>query len=82
MKVLNSILNVREAKARFSEVLKAVSQGNEFMITSNGEPTARIVPLKKKGSPLRIDLKKLTAMPINSRAISDRLIREERDSGD
>ena len=35
---------VREAKAKFSELLDAVENGEEIMITRNGKPSVRLVP--------------------------------------
>ena len=37
---------VAEAKAHFSELLKAVEQGEEVVITRRGRPVARISPQK------------------------------------
>lgn len=35
---------VREAKAKFSELLDAVEAGEEIMITRNGKPSVKLVP--------------------------------------
>ena len=35
---------VREAKARFSELLRAAEGGEEIVITRNGRPSVRLVP--------------------------------------
>jgi prevent-host-death family protein len=35
---------VREAKAKFSELLDAVESGEEVMITRNGKPSVKLVP--------------------------------------
>ena len=45
------IVNVRESKARMSELLAKVGEGEEVVITVRGRPTARIVPIHKNESP-------------------------------
>lgn len=35
---------VREAKAKFSELLRAAEGGEEIVITRNGRPSVRLVP--------------------------------------
>lgn len=83
MKALKGVLNVREAKARFSEVLKAASKGSEFIITSNGEPQAKIIPLRSKGKALHVNLQKLLAMPRTPAHLNaEILIGDERTSRD
>ena len=43
-----SILNVAEAKARLSELVRRAARGEEIIIARNGEPQARIVALAPK----------------------------------
>lgn len=45
------IVSVRESKARMSELLAKAGEGEEVIITVRGQPTARIVPIKKKATP-------------------------------
>ena len=33
-----------EAKSKFSQILRAVSDGEEFLITNHGKPIAKLVP--------------------------------------
>jgi len=42
------ILNVADSKARYSQVLNAVHDGESFVIASHGEPIAMIVPFKRE----------------------------------
>lgn len=35
---------VREAKAKFSELLRAAESGEEIVITRNGKPSVRLIP--------------------------------------
>jgi prevent-host-death family protein len=39
---MSSVLNLTEAKAKFSEVVDRVSHGEEIIITRMGHPVARI----------------------------------------
>ena len=48
-----STVGAFEAKTRFSELLKRVSQGEEVTITKHDKPVARLVPFE---SPSRVEL--------------------------
>ncbi len=37
-----------EAKTRFSQILRAVSAGKEFLITNHGKPVAKLVPATER----------------------------------
>ncbi len=39
-------IGVREVKAHFSEYLRRVQSGEEFVITDRGQPVARITPIE------------------------------------
>ena len=39
---MSTILNLSEAKAKFSEVVERVSQGEEIIVTRMGHPVVRI----------------------------------------
>lgn len=39
-------VNVREAKTRFSELLKRVAAGEEVITTKAGKPLAKLVPIR------------------------------------
>ena len=39
---MSAILNLTEAKAKFSEVVERASQGEEIIVTRMGHPVARI----------------------------------------
>ena len=41
-------VGVHEAKTRLSELLRAVSSGQEVEILRNGEPVARLVPARPR----------------------------------
>ncbi len=38
-----------EAKTKFSQILRAVSSGEEFLITNHGKPIAKLVPARESG---------------------------------
>lgn len=40
----SSLVNIYEAKTRFSELIKSVESGEEYVVARAGRPVARIVP--------------------------------------
>ncbi len=76
-------INVRAAKDSLSSLLERAAQGLETIITSDGKPKAKLVPVEKKRKPFRVDWELLRSIPIRKGArSSEDLIREERDSRD
>jgi len=77
------IANLRESKAKLSELVQRASQGEEILITVRGKPRARLVPVATpKGKPdlaawgkeLRKRRKKIMPAPAqSSREIIDDL---------
>ena len=71
---------VREAKAKFSEVIRLAGEGTEVTITSHGQPK---VLLRKAGvthQPFRVDRHWLKTMRVAKGALTaERIIREDRD---
>ncbi len=41
--------NVRELKAKTSEMLRTVEKGNTVLVTTHGRPTAMLVPVSEEG---------------------------------
>ncbi|MEO6034119.1 MAG: type II toxin-antitoxin system prevent-host-death family antitoxin [Verrucomicrobiota bacterium] len=75
-------INVRAAKDSLSSLLERAARGLETIITSDGEPKARLVPIEKQRKPFRVDRELLRSIPIRAGARrSEDVIREERDSG-
>ncbi len=37
-------ISIQEAQARLSEIIRALTPGEEVVITENGQPVARLVP--------------------------------------
>lgn len=42
--LMSAVLNLTEAKAKFSEVVERASQGEEIIVTRMGQPVVRISP--------------------------------------
>ncbi|EGV19517.1 type II toxin-antitoxin system Phd/YefM family antitoxin [Thiocapsa marina] len=53
---MNAILNVTDAKARFSEVVEQASQGQDIIITRMGKPVVRITRYEPTPSNQRLGL--------------------------
>jgi prevent-host-death family protein len=53
---MSAILNVTETKAKFSEVVERVSQGEEIIVTRMGHPVARITRYEPAASNHRLGL--------------------------
>jgi prevent-host-death family protein len=43
----NQTVNIEEAKKQFADLIAAASEGDEIIITQNGEPLVRLVPIAK-----------------------------------
>jgi len=50
---------VREAKARFSKLLRDVQRGQEWVITERGNPVARLAPISDRSLPLAERIRRL-----------------------
>jgi len=50
---------VREAKARFSQLLRDVQRGQEWVITERGSPVARLAPIVGPSLPLAERIRRL-----------------------
>jgi prevent-host-death family protein len=57
------IVNVRAAKDRLSSLLDQAARGTVVVITSNGVPKAKLVPVRSKRPPFRVDWKLLRSTP-------------------
>jgi prevent-host-death family protein len=53
---MSSVLNVTEAKAKFSEVVDRASHGEEIIITRMGHPVARITRYEPDAANRRLGL--------------------------
>lgn len=49
------LIGSAEAKTHFSELLRRVSQGEEFIVTSRGRPAARLTQAQDKASAKSIE---------------------------
>ena len=76
-------LPVREAKNRFSELIRQVSKGEEVIITSHGEARARLCPFRGASRPFEVDWKWLRRMKVSKpKSRAEDSIRAERDARD
>lgn len=51
--VMEKAVSAADANRRFSKLLRAVRQGESYIVTSHGEPVARIAPIEKNGGMMR-----------------------------
>lgn len=58
---MDRIVTATEANQRFSELLREVSAGESFTITSRGKPVAEITPPKVKMQSSKEELKAMIA---------------------
>ena len=76
------VINVRAAKDSLSSLIERAANGLETIITSDGVPKAKLVPVQRKRKPFHADWELLKSIPIRKGARrSEDIIREERDSG-
>jgi prevent-host-death family protein len=74
-------VNVRAAKDRLSNLLELAAQGHEVIITSDGEPKAKLISYRMKPKKFRVDWALLRSAPVKPGARrAEEIIREERDS--
>jgi len=73
-------INVRAAKDSLSSLLEQAARGHEIIITSDGEPKAKLVPVQMKRKTFKVDWELLRSMPVTAGPTAEELIREERDS--
>lgn len=74
-------VSVAEAKARLSELLKAVEEGETIAITRRGRPVASLAPVRSKPQPVDIAwMERATAGIRHSDVSAVDVVREMRDS--
>lgn len=73
------VVNVRAAKDGLSGLLEQAAQGNEVIITSDGMPKARLVPVRARRQPFRVDWGLLRGMPMTTGPAVEELVRTDRD---
>src|SRR5689334_21414528 len=50
-----TVINVRAAKDQLSSLLEQAASGHEVIITSDGMPKAKLVPVRPARKPFRVD---------------------------
>lgn len=79
--MMGMITNVRNAKARLSELIERAAGGEEVVITSAGKPKARLLPVAPASKPFRVNRRLLAARTGRGRP-AEALVREDRDARD
>ena len=75
-----TIINVRAAKDQLSSLLEQAASGHEVIITSDGMPKAKLIPVKPARKPFRVDWALLRSIKPKKGAKSvEEIVREERD---
>jgi prevent-host-death family protein len=72
-------INVRAAKDQLSSLLEQAAQGNEVIITSDGEPKARLTSVRSRRKPFQVDWKWLESQPVSAGPPAEDLVRADRD---
>jgi prevent-host-death family protein len=66
--VMEEAVSAAEANRRFSQLLRGVREGHNYIVTSHGRPVARLVPIEGEdeiaAGALTILLTRLRAQPI------------------
>jgi len=74
------VVNVRTAKDQLSSLLEEAARGNEVIITSDGQPKAKLVPVRSRRQSFRMDWELLRSQPLRRGApAAEGLVREDRD---
>jgi len=73
-----AVVNVRAAKDRLSSLLEQASRGAEVIITSDGQPKARLVPVRVQRKPYSVDWGWLESQPLVSGPSAEALVAADR----
>lgn len=73
-------INVRAAKDQLSSLLDLAAQGQDIVITSDGQPKAKLTPYRKRQKPFRVNWNLLRSIPIKRGKSAEEIIREDRDA--
>lgn len=76
------IANVRTAKAKLSELLARAAAGEEIVITSDGQPKAKLVGIPAVHTRYRVNRRLLAATTAKTGTSAEELIRRDRDGRD
>jgi prevent-host-death family protein len=67
---MEKAVSAADANRKFSKLLRAVQEGESFVVTSHGKPVARLVPIEKDMAAARRAkaalLKRLRSQPVRS----------------
>jgi prevent-host-death family protein len=72
-------INVRAAKDSLSSLLEEAARGTEIIITSDGKPKAKLVPMQASRKRFKVDWELLKLTPAMPGPKAEELIRADRD---
>lgn len=72
-------INVRSAKDQLSSLLEKAALGNEVIITSDGQPKARLVSVRARRKTFQVDWEWLRSQPLAGGPPAEEIIRNDRD---
>ena len=73
-------INVRAAKDKLSNLLDLAAEGEDVIITSDGQPKARLTSYTEKAKVFRVNWKLLRSIPMaRGGKTSEEIVREDRD---
>lgn len=72
-------INVRSAKDQLSSLLEEAALGNEVIITSDGQPKARLVSVRARRKTFHVDWEWLRSQPPAGGPAAEDIIRDDRD---
>ena len=73
-----AVVNVRAAKDQLSSLLEQASRGAEVIITSDGQPKARLVPVRVQRKLYSVDWGWLESQPLVSGPSAEALVAVDR----
>jgi prevent-host-death family protein len=76
------IANVRNAKARLSELLERAAAGEEIVITSDGRPKAKLVGIPPVRAIYHVNRRLLAVATRKAGTTAEKAIRQDRDGRD
>ena len=83
MDTRSSVVSVRDAKNRFSEMVRRAANGERITILSHGQPKALLTAAASEGLPLNVDWDWLRTMgPGSGRKTAEQVVRDDRDGRD
>lgn len=79
--VRKTVFSVREARARFSEVIRLAALGTDITISVHGKPSVKLVQARSESKPFKVnwELLRNNTKKCDKKNLSENLIRADRD---